>query len=227
MHHVEEGHLVHETHQVRVADMHGTAKRFDLPEAREVLLARVMAERLISEIGVDKPADVPLPRTFTSDKSYTGVSAKDLSERWYIGLAQAIETIKATTQNCIRSAILPLSCRYRADRILEKPLLRGDFYMDSMDGRCKSLNDNQYAQVMANKDFFAVAYPMTNKLGAGDALHQFINAYGRPKKLTFDGSQEQCGRKTKFMKNIRKYCISHHVPKPYRPNHNFVEGVIR
>ena len=44
MHHVEEGHLVHETHQVRVADIHGTAKRFDLPEAREVHLARVMAE---------------------------------------------------------------------------------------------------------------------------------------------------------------------------------------
>ena len=153
--------------------------------------------------------------------------AKDLSERWFIGLAQAIETIKATTQNCIRSAILPLSRRYRADRIFEKPLLRGDFYTDTMDGRCKSLNGNRYAQVMANKDFFAVAYPMTNKSGAGDALRQFINEYGRPEKLTFDGSQEQCGRKTEFMKNIRKYCVSHHVTEPYRPNHNFVEGVIR
>jgi uncharacterized protein YggL (DUF469 family) len=57
---------------------------------------------------------------------------------------------------------------------------------------------------MANKDFFAVAYPMTNKSDAGDALRQFINEYGRPEKLMFDGSQEQCGRKTEFMKNIRK-----------------------
>jgi hypothetical protein len=139
MHHVEEGHLVH---QVRVSGTQDTAKRFDLSEAREIHLTRVMAERLISEIrvseiGVDEPADVPLPRTFTSDKRHTGVSAKDLSERWFIGLAQAIETIKATTQNCIRSAILPLSRRYRADRIFEKPLLRGDFYTDTMDGRCK------------------------------------------------------------------------------------------
>jgi hypothetical protein len=80
---------------------------------------------------------------------------------------------------------------------------------------------------MANKAFFAVAYPMTNKSGAGDALRQFINENGRPEKLTFDGSQEQCGRKTEFMKSIRKYCISHRVTEPYRPNHNFVEGVIR
>ncbi len=33
------------------------------------------------------------------------------------------------------------------------PLLRGDFYTDTMDGRCKSLGGNRYAQIMANKDF--------------------------------------------------------------------------
>ena len=111
--------------------------------------------------------------------------------------------------------------------MFEKPLLRGDFYTDTMDGRCKSLNGNRYAQIMANKDFFAVAYPMTNKSGAGDSLRQFINEYGRPEKLTFDGSQEQCGKKTEFMQNVRKYSINYHVTEPYRPNHNFAEGVIR
>lgn len=217
-HHVEEGHPIHGVHQLQ---------RFDLSEARETHLTRDMATRLISEIRVAGPADVPIPQTFASDQRHTGVSAKDLSERWFIGLAQATETIKATTQNCVRSAILPLSRRYRADRVFEKPLLRGDFYTDTMDGRCKSLNGNCYAQVMANKDFFAVAYPMMNKSGAGDALRQFINEYGRPEKLTFDGSQEQCGRKTEFMANVRKYSIDHHITEPYRPNHNFAEGVIR
>ncbi len=67
---------------------------------------------------------------------------------------------------------------------------------------------------------------MSNKSGAGDALRQFINEYGRPEKLTFDGSQEQCGRKTEFMSNVRKYSIDYHVTEPYRPNHNFAEGVI-
>ncbi len=115
-HHVEEGHPVHEIHQLQ---------RFDLSDAREAHLTRDMATRLISEVRVEGPADIPLPRTFASDKRHTGISAQDLSERWFIGLAQATETIKATTQNCVRSAVLPLSRRYRADRVFEKPLLRG------------------------------------------------------------------------------------------------------
>ena len=190
----------------------------------------VISDRLIAEIQVqddDLPLDVPLPKTFATSKRHTGITAQELSERWLIGLAQAHETIKVTTQNCVRSAVLPLSRRYRADRVFQKPLLRGDFYTDTMDGRCKSVNGNRYAQVFANKDFFAVAFPLTAKSGAGDALRQFINEYGRPERLTFDGSQEQCGRKTEFMSNIRKYSIDFHITEPYRPNHNFAEGVIR
>ncbi|KAI2498409.1 Reverse transcriptase (RNA-dependent DNA polymerase) [Fragilaria crotonensis] len=95
-----------------------------------------------------------------------------------------------------------------------------------MDGRSKSLDGNRYAQIVANKDFFAVAYPMANKSSAGESLRRFIHEYGRPEKLTFDGSQEQCGRKTQFMANVRKYAIDYHVTEPYRPNHNFAEGVI-
>ena len=29
------------------------------------------------------------------------------------------------------------------------------------------------------------------------------------------------------MTNVRKYAIDHHITEPYRPNHNFAEGVIR
>jgi hypothetical protein len=68
---------------------------------------------------------------------------------------------------------------------------------------------------------------MQSKSMAGEGLRQFIHEYGRPEHLTFDGSQEQCGRKTEFMKNVRKYAINHHVSERYRPNHNPAEGVIR
>ena len=231
-HHVEEGYPLHEIGRIRIhTKTTTTSDSFDLSNLMDGQdMTRTIATRLLAEIrivGDDLPADVPLPRTFMSDKRHTGISAEDLSERWSIGLAQARETIKATTQNCKRSAELPLSRRYRADRVFEKPLLRGDFYTDTMDGRCKSLNGNKYAQIMANKDFFAVAYPITTKSEAGDALRQFIHEYGRPEKLTFDGSQEQCGRKTEFMTNVRKYSINYHVTEPHRPNHNFAEGVIR
>jgi hypothetical protein len=96
-----------------------------------------------------------------------------------------------------------------------------------MDGRCKSLDGNKFAQVFASKDLFAVAYPMESKSHAGEGLRQFVQDFGRPEKLTFDGSREQCGKKTEFMKNVRKYDIDYHVTEPERPNHNFAEGVIR
>jgi Reverse transcriptase (RNA-dependent DNA polymerase) len=186
-----------------------------------------IAARLIGEIRIDEPQDVPLRRTFVSNERHPEITANELSERWGIGLTQAQNTIRITTQKGTRSAILPLSRRYRADRVFEKPLLRGDYYTDTMDGRCKSLDGNKFAQVFASKDLFATAYPMESKSHAGEGLRQFVQDFGRPEKLTFDGSREQCGKKTEFMKNIRKYDIDYHVTEPERPNHNFAEGVIR
>jgi hypothetical protein len=68
---------------------------------------------------------------------------------------------------------------------------------------------------------------MQSKSGAGYALRQFEIEFGRPEKLTFDGSKEQNEKKTEFMANVRKCEIDHHVTEPYQPNHNFAEGVIR
>ena len=186
-----------------------------------------VVERLISEIRVDLVDDVPTRRTFVSKERHLGVSAQDQSDRWCIGLKQAENTINVTTQLATRSATMPLSRRYRADRIFENPLLRGQFYTDTLDGRCKSLDGNSYAQVFASKDLFAAVYPTASKSLAGESLRQFIHDYGRPEHLTYDGSGEQCGKKTEFMKNIRKYSINHHITERGRPNHNFSEGVIR
>jgi hypothetical protein len=150
---------------------------FDLSSADHdaVPITSLISDRLVSKVrisnvdsNVEVKDDVPLPRTFASGKRHSNVTAQGLSERWFIGLSQAHDTIKVTTQNCTQSAVLPLSRRYRADRVFEKPLLRGDFYTDTMDGRCKSLQGNRYAQIMANKDFFAIAYPMVSKSSAGD-----------------------------------------------------------
>jgi hypothetical protein len=229
VHHVEEGQSMHEIGGVKIV------QQFDLSSDvhDRTLITKLITDRLISEVRTTgeeespEPDDVPVPRTFATGNRHSDVSAQELSERWFIGLAQAQETIKVTTQNCIRSALLPNSRRYKADRIFEKPLLRGDFYTDTLDGRCKLLDGNRYAQIFANKDFFAVAYPIAKQASAGDSLRRFINEFGRPEKLTFDGSQEQCGRKTEFMSNVRKYSIDYHITEPYRPNHNFAEGVIR
>jgi hypothetical protein len=83
------------------------------------------------------------------------------------------------------------------------------------------------AQLFANESFFAKAYPMEKKSLAGVALHQFIRDFGVPEKLTFDGSGEQTGPKTEFMKHVRDYAIDYHITEPNRPQQNRAETVIR
>ena len=154
------------------------------------------------------------------------MSASDLSERWFIGLKQATQTIKSTSQQLLRSAILPLARRYRADRMYERPRLRGVVYTDTMHGHFKSLDGNKYAQIFATEDYFAVVYPMESKALAGDALKEFITDYGVPDKIIMDGAGEQTGKRSTFMEQVRKHHIDYHVTEPERYNQSRVEGVI-
>ena len=186
-----------------------------------------LVERLIAEVRVEETMnDVPTRRTFVLNERHSQVNASELSDRWCIGLAQATNTIRVTTQKGIRSAILPLSRRYRADRVFERPLLRGRFYTDTLDARTKSLDGNRYAQIFANQDFFAMA-PNGAQIVRWGRPETVRARLGRPEKLTFDGAADQCGKKTEFMKTVRKYSVDYHVTEPFRPNYNFAESVIR
>ena len=44
-----------------------------------------------------------------SEKRHSGVSAEELPRMWGIGLSKAKATLEATTQENVRSAILPLT----------------------------------------------------------------------------------------------------------------------
>ena len=186
---------------------------------------------LISSIQVHNPTvtkdDLPMAKTFHSTERKQNTSAADISERWFIGLQQAANTIKATTQRLLWSAVLPLARRYRADRMYERPQFRGVIYTDTLNGRVTSLDGNRYAQVFATTDFFATVYPMDTKAKAGDALKEFITDFGVPDKVVMDGASEQTGRKTTFMQQIRKHHIDFHVTEPERYNQSKDKGVIR
>jgi hypothetical protein len=172
--------------------------------------------------------DVPGQRTFISKDRHSAVTPEQLSERWNIGLAQSKQTLRVTTQRGVRSAILPLSRRYRTDRMYHQRKLRGQrFYTDTLIGKYKSVTNNTCAQLFANESFFAKAYPMEKKSLAGAALRQFIRDFGVPEQLTFDGSGEQTGHKTEFMKHIRNHAIDYHIIEPNRPQQNRAETVIR
>src|SRR6056300_696374 len=165
--------------------------------------------------------EIPTRKTFESSERHPRVTPEVLSERW--------GTLRATLQRGTRSAILPLARRYRADRMLERPILKGKFSTDTAYFKCKSLRGNIVSQIYFHKCGFYANYnlPKTDDANVGPTLLQFISEFGIPKNLTMDGAAVQIGRKTKFMETIRRADIDHHISGPYRPEQNPAEGGIR
>ena len=76
-----------------------------------MMVASLMSSQVqVAAIAMPSPLqDVPLARTFQSKERHSTVTPSNLSERWYIGLGQATQTLMVTTQRLMRSAILPLA----------------------------------------------------------------------------------------------------------------------
>ncbi len=149
------------------------------------------------------------------------MSAEILADRFGIGPKRAQRTLRVTTQRGVRSAILPTSRRYRADRVFGVKRLTGEFASDTAYGKIKSLRGSVVSQIYLHKCGCKVAYPILKGDGnhVGDALTQFIGDFRVPEQLTFDGASVQTGHKTRFMDVIRpRYEIEYHVSGPRRPN---------
>jgi hypothetical protein len=69
--------------------------------------------------------------------------------------------------------------------------------------------------------------PGERKSQAGEALGLMIDEVGIPDKIIFDGAKEQTGRKSEFMRLVRKNRIAHWQTEPYSPWHNRAEDQIR
>ena len=151
-----------------------------------------------------------------------------LADRFCIGPKKAQATLKATLQQGTRSAILPLSRRYKADRNFRTKQLRRKFSTDTLYADAKSLNGNIAAQLYPHKCGFTVIYPMPKADGEhiGQSLNDFIHEWGVPEYLTFDGHMTQKGQGTDFMKTIKKHHMNWHISQPYWPTENPAEGAI-
>ena len=118
--------------------------------------------------------DLPVPNVFQSSKRHTDITPEDTSERWFISVKKATKSLKNTTQRLLCSALLPLLRRYCTDQMFHLKHLKGTWLTDTLDGRTKSLDGNRYAQVFANKQYFAKIYLMDSKSKAGDALKNSV-----------------------------------------------------
>ena len=60
-------------------------------------------------------------------------------------------TLNATTRRLVRSAITPLSRRYRADMMFGIRRLNYEIFADTIDGKIKSIHGDRYAQRFGGK----------------------------------------------------------------------------
>ena len=79
---------------------------YDLIMVASLMLSHVQVAEMTMPSTLQ---DIPLARTFQSKEHHSSITPSDLSERWYIGLGQATQTLKVTTQWLMRSAILLLA----------------------------------------------------------------------------------------------------------------------
>jgi hypothetical protein len=86
---------------------------------------------------------------------------------------------------------------------------------------------NTCGQLFANKNYFAVFYPMDSKAKAGDALRVFCQEYGVPERLVHDGAKEMTGKKTEFQSQVSKHDIITRCSEPNLHNQSPAEGVVR
>ena len=154
-------------------------------------------------------------------------TAEDISKRWSISVAQAALNLKATTQRLKRSALMPLSRRYRSDIMFGVKRLNCMMATKTLDARVKSIHGQQYCQVFGNKDFIVEAYLIEKRSDCREALYRFVRDYGASYVMQYNSAPEQVGPHTKFQANMRKYDIKGHTTETKRSNQNPVEGFIQ
>jgi hypothetical protein len=145
----------------------------------------------------------------TTDR-HSKISAENMSKKWKIGIDTAKRTMQVTTQQGVRTAMHPITRRYRVDHLqLHKKRLNSHFYCDSLIAKTKSLQGNNGAQIYTNGKFTSV-YPWKLKSEVGQTLADFCHDVGIPEQLTADLASEQTGPNTDFMSTVRNHGISMH-----------------
>lgn len=114
----------------------------------------VCLQELCTNNTEDDDNDIPARHTHISTKRHKKLTALSLAELWGIGLKRALAMIDATTQLGICSAILPISRRYRADRIYGLKQLRGKFATDTLYPEEKSRNGHRSAPSIYTQVWF-------------------------------------------------------------------------
>ena len=133
-----------------------------------------------------------------SDNWHSKVNAEELAQKWNIGLQAAKDTMQATTQHGIRTAIHPMTKRLRVDHLhLHRKRLPRMWHVNTVLSKVKSLLQNTCANIYTQGKFTRVI-PMTSRADSGLSLIEFTDDVGIPDDLMTDGAGEFTGRNTVF-----------------------------
>ena len=192
----------------------------------------VTIPRRTADVKKIVPADKPTPdehgaSLFTSNRHHT-ISPEMLARKWGCGLNTARNTLAGTTQLGVRSAIGPITRRYRTDIVqLHYRRLNTKFYTDTLFMKCKSLKGKTCSQVYTDGEGYVRADPIENKRQTGDTLGRFLEDVGIPNKLIYDGAPEQVGEKSKFQQLMSKFQIKGHQNEAHTQKYNRAEDSVR
>ena len=155
-------------------------------KAKFINSERLQVSCLISEV-----------KTNTRHSAHT---PERVSRVFGIGLHKVKQTLAVTTQQGIRHAVNPLNRRYRVDHLdLHRTYLKGQWYLDHITAKTKSLHQNTGTWLYTNGHFTS-CYPTVTRGEASNTLNEFCNIVGTPARLKSDRVPELVGRHTPFLK---------------------------
>jgi len=145
----------------------------------------------------------------SSTTQHSSVTPERVSRLFGVGLNKAKDLLRVTTQRGVRTAVHPITRRYRVDHLdLHTNRLQGQWFCDWMVSSVKSLSQNTGAFVFTNGRYTEV-YPKESHThtSAAEALDEFIQDVGIPVNLRTDMASEFTGRNSEFVKLARKWSI--------------------
>ena len=140
--------------------------------------------------------------TYT-DKRHHGISADILARKLWIGLDKSNLTLKSTTQDHMRSALKPLTRRYRTYFLSQRlRQLNCRFCVDTLFAKGKSIAGNTCAQIFTDGEFVQII-PMRSKSEAGTTLDRINRDVGAAKEIFMDNEPKQNGYNTEMQRVAR------------------------
>ena len=137
---------------------------------------------------------------FISERHHK-VTAESLARKFHIGIKRALHTINVMTQEAIRSALHPLTRRYKTDFMQSKyHRLNTTFFTDTIFPTIKSLNQYTCAQVWANAEGYVYVDPLRSKKDTHISLNHLVEDIGVPRQIFSDGAKEETGLGSKFVR---------------------------